>query len=640
MAATARSLILGTAGHIDHGKTTLVKALTGTDTDRLKEEKERGITIELGFAHLDLPNGKRLGIVDVPGHERFVKNMVAGAMGMDVMALVVAADEGVMPQTREHLEICQLLGVSHGVIVLTKKDVVDEEWLELVIEDLKEFVKNTFLEKAPIVPVSSVTGEGIDRLVEILSELTKNIEPKSPSGPYRLPVDRIFTVKGFGTVVTGTSISGVIHIGDEVLIYPKGISSRIRGIQTHGSEATEAHPGMRTALNLQSVYKEDLERGDVLATPGSLHPSYLLDLHFIYLESAKRPLKYRSPVRFHAGTAEIIGRILLPGDEIEPGFEGYVQIKLERPVAVLPGDHYVLRSYSPIHTIGGGRIINPVPRRRKRTRPDLWKELEALAEAGPSERILLHLKGAGHRGLASDEISVRTGLYGKGLDKELSGLLSKKAVVKVESEGVRYIHAHIFEDLKQGLLDILAEFHTKNPLVKGLSKEEMRSKVFSGRVDTKLFHKALSELVARGKIAQDRDTVRLSTHKVALAEDQKRLRSTLEAIFLKAGLKPPSIEEALNKLSEDKDLAKEIITLLIEEGTLVRLKDDLFFHQKALDKAEKLVVGHIKKHGDLTVSDFRDLSGGLSRKYMIPILEYLDNKRVTIRIGDKRQLRG
>jgi len=640
MAGLSRGLILGTAGHIDHGKTTLVKALTGTDTDRLKEEKERGITIELGFAHLDLPNGKRLGIVDVPGHERFVKNMVAGAMGMDIMALVVAADEGVMPQTKEHLEICQLLGVSHGVIVLTKKDMVDEEWLELVKEDLKDFVKNTFLEGAPVVAVSSTTGEGIDELINILSELTKDIEPKSPSGPYRLPIDRIFTVKGFGTVVTGTSISGVIHIGDEVLIYPKGISSRIRGIQTHGSEATEAHPGMRTALNLQSVYKEDLERGDVLATPGSLRPSYLLDLHLIYLESAKRPLKYRSPVRFHTGTAEVIGRILLPGDEIEPGFEGYVQIKLERPVAVLPGDHYVLRSYSPIHTIGGGRIINPVPRKRKRTRPDLWRELESLAKAGPAERILLHLKGAGHRGLTIDEISVRTGLYGKGLEKELSKLLGKKAVIKLESEGLRYVHSEIFDNLKQELLDILAEFHSKNPLVKGLSKEELRSKLLSGRVDPKLFHKALNELVSTGKISQDRDTVRLSTHKVALAEDQEKLRSSLEDIFLKAGLKPPSIEEALKKVSGDHEVAKEIIALLIEEGSLVRLKDDLLFHKKALDKAEKMVVGHIKKHGELTVSDFRDLSGGLTRKYMIPILEYLDNKRVTIRVGDKRQLRG
>ena len=640
MAASARSLILGTAGHIDHGKTTLVKALTGTDTDRLKEEKERGITIELGFAHLDLPNGKRLGIVDVPGHERFVKNMVAGAMGMDIMALVVAADEGVMPQTREHLEICQLLGVSHGVIVLTKKDMVDEEWLELVTEDLKDFVKNTFLENAPIVPVSSVTGEGIDELIQVLSDLTKDIEPKAPSGPYRLPIDRIFTVKGFGTVVTGTSISGVIHVGDEVLIYPKGISSKIRGIQTHGSEATEAHPGMRTALNLQSVYKEDIERGDVLATPGSLRPSYLLDLHLIYLKSAKRPLKYRSPVRFHAGTAEVMGRILMEGDEIEPGFEGYVQIKLEKPVAVLPGDHYVLRSYSPIHTIGGGRIINPVPRKRKRTRPDLWKELAALAKAAPSERILLHLKGAGHRGLTLDEISVRTGLYGKPLEKELSGLLGKKSIVKIESEGVRYIHAELFEQLKQHILDILADFHKNNPLVKGLSKEELRSKLLSGRIDPKLFHKALNELVSGGEIAQDRDTVRLSTHKVALAEDQKQLRAALESLFLKAGLKPPSIDNALKKISDDLELAKEILNLLIEEKVLVRLKDDLIFHKKSLEKAEELVVSHIKQHGELTVSDFRDLTDGLSRKYMIPILEYLDNKRVTIRVGDKRQLRG
>jgi len=575
-----KTIIIGTAGHIDHGKTALVKALTGIDTDRLKEEKERGITIELGFAHLSLPSGQQVGVVDVPGHERFVKNMVAGAMGMDLVVLVVAADEGIMPQTTEHLEICQLLGVKKGLVVLTKKDLVEQEWLEMVTEDISDFVSGTFLEDAPVLAVSSTTGEGLDEFLRVLDETISEVVPRAPVGPYRLPVDRVFSVKGFGTVVTGTSISGQIRLGDEVSIYPKGMTARIRGIQIHGKDAQEAHPGMRTALNLQGVDKEDVSRGDVAATPGSLHASCLVDLNFLYLASSGRPLRHRSPVRFHVGTAEVIGRVLLQGDELVPGSESYIQIMLKEPVAVLSGDHYVIRSYSPVRTIGGGRILHPVPRRRKRTRPALWAELDILARGGPADIIGYHLERAG---------------------------------------------------------------------VRGLSKEELRSRLFSAAgvtgpvfqsTNQRLFQMLLTDLVKSGKVAHEKDLVRLSTHHVTLGDEEEEIRRELELIFKRAGLQPPFREDAIGRMAGRKEAAGTIFDLMVREGVLVRLKEDLYFHHSILDRVKDMVICFIKDHGELGINEFRDLAGGLSRKYMIPLLEYLDNRRVTIRIGDKRKLRG
>ena len=644
-----KTIIIGTAGHIDHGKTALVKALTGIDTDRLKEEKERGITIELGFAHLSLPSGQQVGVVDVPGHERFVKNMVAGAMGMDLVVLVVAADEGIMPQTTEHLEICQLLGVKKGLVVLTKKDLVEQEWLEMVTEDISDFVSGTFLEDAPVLAVSSTTGEGLDEFLRVLDETISEVVPRAPVGPYRLPVDRVFSVKGFGTVVTGTSISGQIRLGDEVSIYPKGMTARIRGIQIHGKDAQEAHPGMRTALNLQGIDKEDVSRGDVAATPGSLHASCLVDLNFLYLASSGRPLRHRSPVRFHVGTAEVIGRVLLQGDELVPGSESYIQIMLKEPVAVLSGDHYVIRSYSPVRTIGGGRILHPVPRRRKRTRPALWAELDILARGGPADIIGYHLERAGVRGLSRSEIAMRSSIYGKRLARELDSLLSSRKVVCFEGEGQRLIHGKVYGILKERALSILETFHHDNPLVQGLSKEELRSRLFSAAgvtgpvfqsTNQRLFQMLLTDLVKSGKVAHEKDLVRLSTHHVTLGDEEKEIRRELELIFKRAGLQPPFREDAIGRMAGRKKAADTIFDLMVREGILVRLKEDLYFHHSILDRVKDMVICFIKDHGELGINEFRDLAGGLSRKYMIPLLEYLDNRRVTIRIGDKRKLRG
>ncbi len=644
------TVILGTAGHIDHGKTTLVKALTGTDCDRLKEEKARGITIELGFASLELPSGRMVGVVDVPGHERFVKNMVAGAVGMDLVALVIAADEGVMPQTREHMEICQLLGVKKGLIVLTKRDMVDEEWLELVQDDIRDFVKGTFLEEALMVPVSSTTGQGIDELLKAMDALVVDIEPRAPAGPYRLPVDRVFSIKGFGTVVTGTTLSGQVSLGQDVMIYPSGLEARIRGIQTHGADSSEAHPGMRTALNLQGLGTADIRRGNCIATSGSLRASYLVDLEFFYLSSAEKPLKYRAPVRFHAGTAEVMGRVLMPGDEIEPGTKAYIQVQLEEPVAVLPGDHYVIRSYSPVRTVGGGRILNPLPRKRKRTRPEMWQELELLAKGEPQELVELHIKKADLRGLTPLEISIRSGMYGKALVKLLDRLTGARKIIRLEGED-RIIHISVFEELCRKAIEFLEKYHRDNPLVAGVSKEEFRSRIFPASLQAraatqtatqKIFNRLLNQLVKQEEIIQEQDEVRLATHKVALGEREAEIRKAIEEIYKKAGLATPSREEALNRAARPDELeaAGEIFDLLVRDGALIRLKDKLFYHPSALEDIKRKVLDFFKHNEELGIDDFRKLSGGVSRKYMIPLLEYMDSQRLTLRVGEKRKLRG
>ena len=650
-----KTVIVGTAGHIDHGKTTLVKALTGTDTDRLKEEKERGITIELGFARLELPSKVSVGVIDVPGHERFIKNMVAGVAGVDIVALVIAADEGVMPQTKEHLEICQLLGVKHGLVVLTKIDMVDEEWLELVTDDIKEFLKGTFLENAPICPVSAVTGEGIEELLRVLDELVSSVPGKEMKGPFRLPIDRSFTMKGFGTVVTGTAISGNIQVGDEVVIYPKGLNSRIRTIQIHGRESTSAMPGLRTALNLQGITKDEVKRGMVVATPDSLRPSYLIDLEFYYLKSAQKPLKHRTPVRLHVGTAEVIGRILINEDELLPGNTYYCQIKCEEPISVLPGDRYVIRSYSPIRTIGGGQVLNPLPRKRKRHKDWMWDELKLLATGTPSEKILLHLDNSGYRGLSLNEIAIRTGLYGKTLKKELDNLLTKKQIIKFAPDEL-YMSVKVLEGLMDKALSILEQYHREKPLVEAMPKEELKSKLFpstivqsgkhiehSGKISIqRIFNRIVDLLTKKEKIVAGKDSVRITTHKVRLKEDEEKLKAKLEEIFKKAALTPPSKDDALAKVASNKEEfseANEVFGLLLREGKLVKVKEGIFYHPEVLEEIEKKVINFLKKNKELSVPEFRELTGGLSRKYMIPLLEYLDSKKVTIRIGDKRRLR-
>jgi len=634
-----REIILGTAGHVDHGKTSLVKALTGIDTDRLKEEKERGITIELGFAFLDLPCGHRLGIVDVPGHERFVKNMVAGAAGIDLVAFVIAADEGIMPQTREHFEICQLLGVSRGLVIITKKDMVEPDWLGLVEEEVRDFLAGSFLDGAPMVAVSSVTGEGIEEVRTALDELVKNSDFTEATGPFRMPVDRVFSMKGFGAVVTGTSISGRIRTGESAMIYPKNLEARIRGIQVHGREVDEVEAGRRTAINLQGVEKEMIERGDMLATPGSLLPSYMLDADFLYLSSNSKKLKNRTRVRVHLGTDEIMGRIvLLNHEELEPSQNANIQLLLEKPVGTWPDDHYVVRSYSPVMTIGGGKILNNGPPKRRRFRKENQKIFDVYREGTADDIMLLHLRESGLAGLTAADLSVKMGTFGKRFQKLSSGPISSRKILVIDSERQLYIAADVFQDLQEKTIKEVATYHKQNPLKPGIPKEELKSRIFKG-LEQKLFLFTLQDLAKEGEIVQDEAVVRLAGHTVSYGNEEQELRDEISRMYGTAGLKPPNRTEMIKELSRyAPPLIQQIIDGMVREKNLTKVTEELYFATPVLDNLQKRLLVHLQENGEIDAQGFKNMTG-LSRKFSIPLLEYFDKLKLTIRVGDKRVLR-
>ena len=634
-----KQIILGTAGHIDHGKTSLVKAVTGIDPDRLKEDKERGITIELGFAHLDLPGGQHLGVVDVPGHEKFVKNMVAGATGIDIVAMVIAADEGVMPQTREHMEICTLLGVRHGLVVLTKVDLVDEEMLELAREDIQGFTRGTFLENAPVIAVSAVTGQGVADFVQALDALSGQIPDRPPSTLFRLPVDRVFTMKGFGTVITGTLVSGKVQVGDPIMVYPSGITSKVRGIQVHNQGVTSAEAGMRTAINFQGLDKESVNRGEVLSSPNALKSSYMVDIHFHYLSSAGRPLKNRSRVRFHTGTSEILGNlILLEHDELKPGETTVAQLRLDAPVAIVKGDHYVVRSYSPVRTIGGGQVLNPIPPKHKRFQAAIVQGLKGILSSGPESLIALHIEAAGHAGTSFSDLRLMTSLTDKQLESALQGMMSARTVVQADKEARTFIHKKSFDRLVQETIEHLKGYHKAFPLKSGMLKEELKGR-FPPDTDVKLFNLVLTQMIKDDAIVQEEKTVRLKAHKVSLAGDEAGVRQKMLKIYKDSALQPPFFRDVTATLKADPTQAKDVLNLLIEEGLIVRTKDDLFFHAEAIDSLRKRMVSFLEQHGEMNPTQFKDMTGGASRKFLIPLLEYFDSRNVTLRVGDVRKLR-
>ena len=634
-----KKVILGTAGHIDHGKTTLVKALTGTNTDRLKEEQARGITIELGFASLDLPSGQHVGIVDVPGHEKFVKHMVAGASGIDIVTLIIAADEGVMPQTREHLEICTLLGIKFGFVALTKTDMVDQEWLELVMEDVSDFVQGTFLEQSPIVPVSSTSGDGIPEFIQTLDDFCKNIPSRSSAGLFRLPVDRVFTMKGFGTVITGTLISGSISVGDSIMIYPTEITSKVRGIQMHNDSVMRAEAGMRTAINFQGLDKAVINRGDVLSTPGGLMTSYMVDVALHFLESNKRAIKNRARVRFHAGTVEIMGLlILLDREKLEPGETTVAQIRLDTPVALVKDDRYVLRSYSPVRTIGGGEILNPVPLKHKRNRPEVIRSLESLRDLPSEQIVLLHVRESGFKGVSFAALKVMTNTADKVLENILQQHLSNQQLVIVDRENRIYVHRDTLNDLKKQTLNLLENYHRSNPLKAGMSREELRSRLPS-KVGGKLYNLLINVMVKEGDIVQEEENIRLSSHKVSLQADQTVIKEKLIGIYREGGLTPPNFKDLPKLLNVDYSAVKDLLMLLLKEGQLVKVSEELYFDASVIEQLKKQLVEYLKKHGEISTPDFKNMTK-VSRKFVIPLIEYFDAKNITIRIGDIRKLRG
>ena len=631
-------IILGTAGHIDHGKSSLIKSLTGIDPDRLKEEKLRGITIELGFAYLTLPTGQLLGIVDVPGHERFVRHMVAGATGMDLVALVIAADEGVMPQTREHLEICELLKVKQGLVVLTKTDLVEADWLDLVEEEIRETLVGTFLEGAPVVRFSAVSGKGTETLVATLAELAAQVPPKPASGIFRLPVDRVFTIKGFGTVVTGTAITGLLKVGDAVMVYPPLYKARVRSLQMHGAAVEKLLAGSRAAVNLQGLEKEEMERGMVVATPGSLIPSRRLDAFLEILKSAPRPLKHRQAVRFHTGTSEHLAvPLLLDADELPPGSSGYVQFILKNAVALKPGDRFVVRKLSPAITWGGGQILHVNPTRHKRRQEQMLTGLKTLEQGSPEEQVRFYLEEAGPAGRSRSELAAMLPWDPIDLANLLNALVQKGEALLYDPENHRYLLAATALKLEEDIHAHLKTYHQKNPLKPGFSKEELRRKL-PPQMEVRLFNYLLGRLAQQKQVALEKDLVRLASHRVQLATDQEDVTRRLEALYKRGQLSPPTLKEVEAALKLPLAKLQPLLAVLVNQGSLVKVKEDLYFHTEAVAQLKGKLVDFLKKNGEISVLQFKDLTQ-TSRKFTIPLLEYFDVNRVTVRVGEARRLR-
>ncbi|PID38359.1 MAG: selenocysteine-specific translation elongation factor [Proteobacteria bacterium] len=635
-----RSLILGTAGHIDHGKTALVRKLTGIETDRLIEEKKRGITIELGFAHLELP-GLRFGVVDVPGHERFIKSMVAGAGGIDLVMLVVAADEGVMPQTREHLDICQLLGVKRGLVALSKVDLVDLEWRELVQDDLRGALEGTFLEGAPIVPCSAHSGEGLDTLTATLERLARDCPDRERGGLLRLPLDRVFTIKGFGTVVTGTLLSGSLKTGDHVEVLPSEVTATVRRIQVHGQEEPQALAGQRTAVNLGGADRQEVARGEVLAHPKTFEASSILDAEISLLPEQKRPLKARTKVLFHLGTRQQEAScVLLEDKTLEPGEKALAQLSFDKPVISLPGDRFILRGFVKQQnygtTLGGGTVLRV---RSRRLRP---RDKEAIAlvarmrDAEPRERLALEVLAEGHRGLDRDQLAGRLPITPKRLDTLIGELLSKGEVARYDKERSALIHREPLEALEARTLQLVDLFHDKQPLERGVGREELRTRL-GASLEPKLVFTLMARLERRGEITIDQDLVRRPDHEVRAGEAIEPLAKRMTELCLERRLQAPrdaELHELLDCTTQDAATAQK---LLIDQGQLVKV-GNLLFHPDAIATLEANLRDYLSEHESIDAPAFKTLVGQ-SRKFAIPLAEYFDAKKVTIRIGDARRLR-
>ncbi len=628
-------IILGTAGHIDHGKSSLVKALTGTDPDRLKEEKERGITLDLGFASLDLPGGNRLGIVDVPGHEGLIKNMLAGVGGIDIVMLVIAADEGIMPQTREHLAICNLLRVKQGIIALTKMDLVEKDWLDLVQEEVREFVKGTFLATAPIVPVSSKSGENLPLLVKELARLASEAAPKSPGGILRLPIDRVFTMKGFGTVVTGTLLSGAINAEQEVDILPKGITTKVRGIQSHNQAVKQSVAGQRTAVNLQGIEKDQISRGDAIVSAGYFKPTKTLDATLEMLEQAPRGLKNGARIRFYNTTQEALGRITLLGTrDLAPGQEAYVQFRLEQPLIIQHGDRYVLRFYSPMETLGGGMVLNPHTRRHKQsTMQESLGKLAILKTGIMQDRIALFISGKGLAGMEENALIASLAADKQEIASALAALGQKKVLFRIDN---LYVHASQIPLLEKKVLDLITKYHKDNPLKPGIDKEELKG-MLRLRLSPKILNLAVEALVNKKQLESDGSKLRLPSFRAA--KDQSAMKDRIVEAIQKGGSQPPTREElpALFNITE-KD-AKDLLKLLAEENRVIRMNDSLYLYSDTLESIRTDLKKHLEEKKEITIAEFRDLAK-TSRKFAVPIMEYFDSQKLTQRIGDKRVLRG
>lgn len=628
------NLIIGTAGHVDHGKTELIKALTGINTDRLKEEKERGISIELGFAFLDLPGGLRAGIVDVPGHEKFIKNMLAGVGGMDMVILVIAADEGIMPQTREHLDIIELLQIKWGVVVLTKVDLVDEEWLSLVSKEVVDFLKGTVLEYAPLQEVSSMTGSGITELKEILNGVAQKVEKRSSCGLVRLPVDRVFSLSGFGTVVTGTMNSGAIKLGDTVEVMPQDLKAKVRNIHVHGEKVEQAGAGQRVAVNISGLEVEQIPRGSQIVTPGVMKPSFRIDARLKLLKSAKK-LKNRTRVRFYLGTAEIFGRIrLLDREELNPGEWAYVQLELESSIVSLRNDRFVIRTYSPMRTIGGGTIINSKAAKYRRYCKDVLESIAIKEKGEPSDLILDFLEKNSSIS-SSQDISDNIGFEHMAIKDVLQDLVRQKKVKQIAGEGFTgYLYSRNYKKLASQLRELIDSYHQKYPLREGYPKEELRSRKLT-TLNSRQFQALLQSMGEDGFIVYGNITVSAPSFTAKPDAQMQKVISLIESKYLHNKIQPPAWKEVVANVGLNQDASGEILGYLVAQGILVKVSRDLMFHYTAVEDIKQKLIQYLDKHKDITVAQFRDIFN-TSRKYALPLLEFFDQEKITRREGDIR----
>lgn len=633
-----KSVIVGTAGHIDHGKTTLVKVLTGIDADRLEEEKRRGITIDLGFANLELSSDSgeklRLGFVDVPGHERFVRNMLAGVGGIDIVLLVIAADEGIKPQTREHFDICRLLAIPRGIVVLTKSDLVDTDTLEVVRLEIEDFLRGSFLDakQTPIVPVSAITGQGTDHLKRELARMASEIGTKNASALPRLPIDRAFVMKGFGTVVTGTLIAGTIPREQELELHPSGKHVRVRGIQVHGASTEQARAGERTAINLAGVAVEELARGMMLTQPATVKPTRQLDVRLHLLPDA-RPLKHLARVHLHCFASETIAQVrLLEGKEIAPGSDALAQLRTAEPLLVVPGDRFIIRQFSPVITIGGGSVLDsfPLPRGTRQL-PAARDFLTELERADLSGAIALRTERRKAAGLSRNEAVRETGHARREVDIQAHALIQNGRLLPA---GETLLSKNAALEAAKSLLSELEKFQKGNPLAGGMAKETLREKL---GLREGVFSFLITQLASGKKVEIQGEQVRLAGRGVTMTADEERARKTIEQAFSTAGLKVPLLKDVLASLSIDHARSQKIMTLLLREGILVKLGDELVFHRVALEQLRRLIAAEKSKTPKMDVGRFKDLIG-VTRKHAIPLLEYLDRERITRRVGDVREI--
>lgn len=627
-------MVMGTAGHIDHGKTALVRALTGVDTDRLKEEKERGITIELGFAPLTLPDGRIMSVVDVPGHERFVKNMVAGASGIDILVFVIAADEGVMPQTREHLDICSLLGIKAGIVALTKADLVEMDMMELVREEVAELVSGTFLEGAPVYEVSAVTGQGIAELKAGIAALASKSGARDAKGLFRLPVDRVFTIKGFGTVVTGTMLSGSVKREDEVEILPSGKRTKVRGVEVHGSQVEKAYAGNRVALNFAGMGVSDLARGDTVVHAGELKPTRMADARLTLLKSSPA-LKARTRLRLHIATREVpVVVSLLEGDSLLPGDAAYVQLRSPEFFMACPGDRFVLRGYSPAVTVGGGVVLDQNPKRHKGVKKDLRETLGILEKGAPLERLEAFLKLSGAEGLDPLETQLKLGTTIEEARNLLQAAVRKGAALVFDRKAQRHVHAAFAGRLEAEALRIVAGYHADFPMKKGMGTEELRSK-FPSYVGERLVQYVLTGTEEKGLLVFSGDSARLPSFKAAVGEGDRELLDGILGMVRKAGYEAPTLSDLSSALGEDAATIRSATEYLAAEGLLTRTKEGFFFDTAVLARLAETAITHFETNPELTVADIKEFTGA-TRKYVIPLAEYLDSNKITFRKGVNR----